>query len=56
VQIGVTSAGAPDLDQDLTSTRLGHWHLAELGRLLRSDELECLQRCSSVSDALEIDE
>src|SRR5262249_17987011 len=40
VQIGVTGPGAPNLDQNLTRTRLGHRHLAELSRFLRCDELE----------------
>jgi hypothetical protein len=42
VQIGVAGTRTTDLDEDLTRTRLGHRHLAELGGLLCADELECL--------------
>jgi hypothetical protein len=46
MQIGVTGSGAPDLDQHLTRTRLGHRHLAELRRLLCRDKLKSLHHCS----------
>jgi hypothetical protein len=38
----VAGTRTTDLDEDLTRTRLGHRHLAELGGLLCADELECL--------------
>jgi hypothetical protein len=41
----VTSTGATDLDQDLAWSRLGNGNLAELGRLLRCDELKCFHDC-----------
>jgi hypothetical protein len=38
----VAGAGAPDLDQNLARTGLGHRHFAEFGRLLRFNKLKTL--------------
>ena len=55
VQVGVTGAGAADLDQHLTRPRFGHRHVAEFARLLPFDELERLDGGASVRDPVEVD-
>jgi hypothetical protein len=41
----MASTGATDLNQDLARSRLGNGNLAQLGRLLRCDELKCFHDC-----------